>query len=469
MLIVFFIITRKLTSLATSSTQFALFAITFFCFLLLCISVAVAVSITIILSRVKEREHNNKVRIRESSLKGVIIVASIADAQIIDFFVWLICFSPVVNTESVPLYLKISCILIGVLLELLLIGLMTQWLTGKRFIVWGCCAALPVIILMAGHFGPLIPILFSQQNLKDITMPESFNYMDYIPFTSGNKVKTLDEKATLHFDDIESIPILDGATALYPMYSAFAQATYPDSMAKMQFTSIYHSIKCSTTPSAYKNIVDKKCDIIFVGGPSEDQEKYAEDNGVELVYTPIGKEAFVFFVNPNNPIEGLTLQEIRDIYSGKITKWDQLGVENLGDILAYQRDEGSGSQTALERFVMKDTPLMPAAKETVIQGMGDIVIKVSSYKNLENALGYSFRFYCTALMKGFDVKLLSVNGVAPTVENIENGTYPLASYFYAVTRSDADENTLALVDWICGPQGQALVEKCGYTPVGAGE
>ena len=68
-------------------------------------------------------------------------------------------------------------------------------------------------------------------------------------------------------------------------------------------------------------------------------------------------------------------------------------------------------------------------------------------------------------MGGYKVKLLAINGVEPTIENIENGTYPLASSFYAVTRSDADENTRALVEWICGPQGQALVEKTGYTPI----
>ena len=61
------------------------------------------------------------------------------------------------------------------------------------------------------------------------------------------------------------------------------------------------------------------------------------------------------------------------------------------------------------------------------------------------------------------IRLLSVNGVSPTRENIENGSYPLADCFYAVTRSDADENTLALYEWICGPQGQALVEMTGYT------
>ena len=104
-------------------------------------------------------------------------------------------------------------------------------------------------------------------------------------------------------------------------------------------------------------------------------------------------------------------------------------------------------------------------KETYIGDMGGIVERVSSYKNHRNAIGFSFRFYTTALMKDFDVKLLAVNSVAPTVENIENGSYPLASSFYAVTRSDADENTLALLDWICGEQGQELIRKTGYTPI----
>ena len=215
--------------------------------------------------------------------------------------------------------------------------------------------------------------------------------------------------------------------------------------------------------------MDGECDIIFVAGPSEAQEAYAAEKGVQMVYTPIGREAFVFFVHPDNSIEGLTLQEIRSIYAGEITRWDQLGVAGLGAIRAYQRNEGSGSQTALKRFVMRDVPLMPADKESHVGNMGGIVEQVSAYKNHRNAIGFSFRFYCTALMKGFDVKLLAVNGVTPSVENIENGTYPLASDFYAVTRNDADENTLALVDWICGPQGQTLVKQAGYTPVQTAE
>ena len=182
-------------------------------------------------------------------------------------------------------------------------------------------------------------------------MHDYFDEMTYAPFTTDSLVKTLDEPATLHFDDINSVPRMDGAVALYPVYAAFAQATYPESMREMDYFNMMKFVGCRNTPGAYRNIVDGTRDIIFVAGPSEEQERYAEEKGVKLIYTPIGREAFVFFVHPDNPISGLTLDEIRSIYAGKTTQWEQLGIEHLGDILAYQRNEGSGSQTALERQI----------------------------------------------------------------------------------------------------------------------
>jgi len=343
----------------------------------------------------------------------------------------------------------------------LLIGFISGWVLRfwniRKFFVWLLCFALSV----GGIWGSYR----YDQYLRDITLPEYFDYQTYTPFTANSLAVSLDEEPSLHFAESDTLPKLDGATALYPVYAAIAQAVYPDTMADMEPWEIRKTVACSTTTNAYRHIVDGESDVIFVAGPSQEQEAYAAEHGVELVYTPIGREAFVFFVHPGNPIDSLTLGQIRGVYSGEVTQWDQLGVNGLGRILAYQRDEGSGSQTALQRFVMRDTPLMPAEKEDRVDGMGGIVESVSSYKNHRNAIGFSFRFYCTALMKGFAVKLLAVNGVEPTVENIENGAYPLASNFYAVTRSDADDNTLALLAWICSSQGQSLVEKTGYTPL----
>lgn len=353
-------------------------------------------------------------------------------------------------------YMKIAYLLAGLLVLGLLAGLLFQWFNKKRFALWLVCAL--------AVFGCVGGVLGRDIYLDSITLRENFNYRTYRPFEEDSLVHTLDEPATLRFSAEDDLPRMDGATALYPIYAAFCQAVYPAQAAEdWHFYS--DTVTCSTTTFAYKNIVDGKCDIIFVAGPSEEQEAYAAEQGVELVYTPIGREAFVFFVNPQNPIDSLSLEEIRGIYSGGISDWGQLGAKGLGKILAFQRDEGSGSQTALERFVMRGAPLMEADTETYIGGMGEIIEEVSSYKNHRNAIGFSFRFYCTALTKGFDVKLLAIDGVEPRVENIENGSYPLASSFYAVTRSDADENTLALLAWICGEQGQALIRDTGYTPI----
>ncbi len=90
------------------------------------------------------------------------------------------------------------------------------------------------------------------------------------------------------------------------------------------------------------------------------------------------------------------------------------------------------------------------------------MIVLVEYRNLTNAIGYSFRFYVTDLM-GSDVTLLSVDGVSPTVENIRSGAYPLNTQFYAVTRKDETNlNVPIFVDWVASDQGMALIEKAGY-------
>ena len=391
---------------------------------------------------------------RSEGQRGIIIAMSLWDGFVLGLLTLAFCMF------ELHWYMKLCYVLLAILIEGLLVGLMAGWFTWKRFLLWLPCA-LAVLGVLAGNAA-------WEKHLREITLPESFDYRDYLPFQEESPLAVLEEESTLRFAADEKLPKMDGATALYPVYAAFAQATYPREMETWDSWDVQQQVECSTTSYAYKQIVKGDCDIIFVAGPSKEQEEYAREQGVELVYTPIGREAFVFFVNPENPIEGLTVEQIRGIYSGQITSWDELGAPGLGEILPYQRSEGSGSQTALERFVMGDTPLMPAEKETVMTGMLDIVEQTSSYKNHRNAIGYSFRFYVTGLMRGFDVKLLKINGVAPTVENIENETYPLASCFYAVTRSDADENTLRLLDWILSPQGQELVEKSGYTRLGEG-
>jgi len=282
------------------------------------------------------------------------------------------------------------------------------------------------------------------------------NYL-YNPTTENNLLATLEGEASYKFG---AVPItLDGATALYPVYAAFANETFPVfALEGDKF------LTCSTTTGAYDRLIKGEVDMIFVASASKAQAEAAKQMGVELTFTPIGREAFVFFVNSKNPLENITVEEIQGIYSGKITEWSQLGVKGLGDIRPFQRDEGSGSQTTLQKL-MGDIPIIEPIMDDRVDGMGGIIERTADYKNYKNAIGYSFRFYSTEMVGNDQIKLLSINGVAPTRENIINNSYPIAGDFYAVTTQNSDPRCAEFIEWILSPEGQELIEKTGYVGV----
>ena len=208
--------------------------------------------------------------------------------------------------------------------------------------------------------------------------------------------------------------------------------------------------------------------MIFAAAPSEAQIEAARNVGIEFHLTPIGREAFVFFVNSKNPVDGLTVAQIQSIYTGEITNWKEVGGKNQS-IRPFQRAENSGSQSALLRL-MEGLPLMEPETEDRIAGMGGIINEVASYRNYQNAMGFSFRYYSTEMVQNGHIKLLALNGVEPTRETIRDGSYPISSYFYAVTASPIGEpapeetNTelAAFLEWILSPQGQTLIDEVGY-------
>jgi phosphate transport system substrate-binding protein len=290
---------------------------------------------------------------------------------------------------------------------------------------------------------------------------ESYLYK-YRPFDEDGILAKLDKESDLGFSLFDNLPVLDGATALYPVYASFAQAVYP---RDYYHRGIDRLVLCSRTPGAYENLLEGKADIIFCMAPSDEQKKQFSDNGKSLKLVPIGREAFVFFVNKKNIIDNVTIENIQGIYSGKITNWKELngGRQN---IRAFQRSENSGSQTMLEK-IMGDIPIMEPRKEDISTGMGGIINQVAVYRNFSNAIGYSFLFYSMEMVKNDQIKLLSVEGVYPSRKTIQNGTYPFSDSFYAiyVDTEDKNENIDVFIEWILSSQGQDLIEKTGYTPI----
>lgn len=279
----------------------------------------------------------------------------------------------------------------------------------------------------------------------------------YEPFKENEKLARLDSKASFAIEG--ELPILDGATALYPLFAAFAEATYPEGVYEPH----RGPVATTTTPSAYSRLIKGNADIIFAAEPSIGQLQDAKEAGVELELTPIGREAFVFFVNSRNKISDLSSEDIRGIYSGDIENWKELGGKN-DEIRPFQRPEDSGSQTMFIKF-MGDTEIEKPETENLESGMGGIIEEVASYRNYKNAIGYTFRFYSTEMVKNDKIKLLSIDGIEPSIENIRSSDYPLASEFYAITAGSKNPNVEPFLEWILSGEGQKLVEDTGFVPV----
>jgi len=295
-----------------------------------------------------------------------------------------------------------------------------------------------------------------------ITLAESEAAPDlslYLPFAKDSKIVKLSESPDLQLAG--DLPVLDGAIALYPVYAAFAEAVYSEAAFSQ------HDVLCTNTRAAYEAIISGERDIIFVAGASQQQIDAAKTAGADLKFTPIGHEAFVFLVGKENPIDNITYQQIRNIYSGKTANWGTLGWHEGGRIIAFQRPEGSGSQTGLQR-IMGSLPIQapqPLPDASLI-GVNSLIKQVSvEWQGVQPAMGYSYRYYATTMYANPDAKILSVDSVAPSVENIQNKSYPFVSDFYAVTNGEPEGNTRLLIDWILSRQGQELIEKTGYIPL----
>ena len=337
-----------------------------------------------------------------------------------------------------------------------------------------------LVLLCAAVLGTGLWFAVSK-NYKDRHSGHGFKYMNGFSSTDftgyhvydGEKLASLDHEPSLVIENEEEMPVLDGAEACYPLYCAAARAVYKDiaqietEWKKTPENKITNGkiVTFTNTVYAYERLVEREADIVFAARPSREQKEYAHDRLVRICTVPIAKEAFVFFVEEDNPVDSLSAEQIRDIYSGKITNWKEVGGENR-KILAYQRPENSGSQVMMEYF-MKDVPLQEPETFERIGGMGDVIREVAQYSNENGAMGYTFRYFLLGLQQEQHVKILKIDGVEPTVETIENGTYPaVASVVMAYLEDNANPNVQKMIGFMQSEDGQELIEKTGYAPLG---
>jgi len=192
----------------------------------------------------------------------------------------------------------------------------------------------------------------------------------------------------------------------------------------------------------------------------------AESNGIQPVEIPVARDAIAVIVHPDNPVESLTLQQISDIYSGKLTNWKEVGGEDR-PIVLLSRETNSGTHVYFLEEVVRlgdsenktlfspDTLLLPSSEG----------ITAEVRQNL-NAIGYDGLGYVTP-----DVKTVAVAAepgapyVKPSIESVNTGQYPIARPLFVYTNGEPDGMIKDYIDWILGMDGQAIVAGLGFVPL----
>ena len=259
----------------------------------------------------------------------------------------------------------------------------------------------------------------------------------------------------------DEYPRVDGSTANFPMMAAIRAKTTGVSQEEAEAVTT-----CRKTSEAWLGLANGVSDLLLVYEASEGTKEELAQIGTELVTTPIGRDALVFIVNADNPVQSLTQAQLTDIYTGKLTNWKQVGGSDL-PIVAFQRPEASGSQSLFIKLLMGHRKPMAAPTELRPTEMGGLIDELASYDNSQNALGYSVFYYASYMYEQPGLRFVAVDGVLPSDETIADGSYPLLNEYYLVTRVDTPEDspTAKLRDWILSDEGRETIRQAGYIPL----
>lgn len=263
---------------------------------------------------------------------------------------------------------------------------------------------------------------------------------------------------------LENYPRVDASLATQPLTNAFIKNFTGKDVNE-------EDLNYTNTHPGYVKLINGEADLIVVTEPSEEELNLAKEKGVELEVIPVVKEGFVFYVNGQNKVDNLTLEQIQKIYTGEITNWSEVGGDDE-KIIPYQRPTNSGSQTGMLSLVMKDKKIMEPVKN-IIETMEGIIKVVADYNNGKNSIGYSYYYYATTMYDKIDssiaqgIKLIGVNGVKPSYDTIKDGSYPIQTAYYIVINKNEPENsnTRKLVNAMLSERGQNVAKEAGYVPV----
>jgi len=202
-------------------------------------------------------------------------------------------------------------------------------------------------------------------------------------------------------------------------------------------------------------LINGTTDICDASRPMKSSEiqKLKERFGSSGIEIKCAKDALTIYINEGNSVTGLNMQQLKDIYTGKITNWSQVG-GNDAKIILYSRENNSGTYVYFKDNVLKGADYAPSSQN--LPGTAAVVNAVAKDRN---GIGYGGMAYA----KG--IKHVNINGIQPTTENIANGSYPITRFLYMYLRNRPTGEMKSYIDWILSPEGQKIVTEIGYFPI----
>jgi len=233
-----------------------------------------------------------------------------------------------------------------------------------------------------------------------------------------------------------------GSTSVTPLMELFAE----------EYQKLNPHIKVNINGTGSGDGINNTGKLYQIGMSS--RELTPAEQGMGLKETVVAIDGIAVIMNKNSPVSDLSIEQIRNIYTGAVTDWSQVsGGAKRGSIAVVSREEGSGTRGAFEELVGFQGKLVRGANESTSTG----AIKAGIAQNTE-AIGY------ISLGSVDDtIKAISVDTVAATNENVKNGSYKIARPFIVLAGNNIHNESAKFIDWMLSAEGQAIVSRSWIT------
>ena len=254
-------------------------------------------------------------------------------------------------------------------------------------------------------------------------------------------------------------PVLDSSTARKPVAWDVFRLFCEDGAIPG------HTPVCNTTHGAWLAMADGTSDIALLAAPTEEEQAYLDEKGVEVEMKLYGGDGMVFIGNKACGVENLTMDDVKAIYRGQITNWSELGGVDAPIRVLY-RDSQSGSQRLIEKMLWGDGPV-PDYEALGFERLDEMSTIVGECLYSPYTIGYSVMTYLNDVYGEEDLLAFTLDGVEAKPENIANGKYSLATKGYVVIRAGEGQDSPArrLYDWFGSITCDEILTSNGITPI----